>query len=64
MGTSVDFASGAIDPTHVAPLQSNMGSLMNILPVCFYSHPKDFAIQEELAEIFIVQCNFTGDMEA
>jgi len=30
----------------------------------FKSYPKDFAIREKLAEIFIVQCDFTGKMEA
>jgi len=29
----------------------------------FQSHPKDFAIRENLAEIFIVQCDLTGKME-
>jgi len=30
----------------------------------FESHPKDFAIRKKLAEIFIVQCDCTGKMEA
>jgi len=25
-----------------------------------YSHPKDFAVRQKLAEIFIFQCDFTG----
>jgi len=27
-----------------------------------YSHQKDFAVRQKLAEIFIVQCDFTGKM--
>jgi len=30
----------------------------------FQSHPKDFGLRKILADIFIIQCNFTGKLEA
>jgi len=36
------------------------GKFNEALKKLFQSHPKDFAVQQKLAEIFIFQCYFTG----
>jgi len=55
-------------PVKIALINSNMlnfmTSLMKILKKSFQRHSKHFVIQGEQAEMFIVQCDFTGNMEA
>jgi len=38
------------------------GKFNEDLKKLFWSHLKDFAVRQKLAEIFIVQCDFTGKM--
>ena len=55
-------------PVKIALINSNMlnfmTNLMKILRKSFQRHSKYFAIQVEQAEMFIVQCDFTGNMKA
>jgi len=55
-GTKIWF--GPRSDTHVALLQSNTGRFTKISKKLFQSHPKDFAVRQKLAEIFVVQCDF------
>jgi len=57
MGPKVDFCPRS--STHIALLPSKDGKFNEGLNKLFYSHQKDFVVRQKLAEIFIVQCDFT-----
>jgi len=59
MGPKVDFAPGAIRMVLAA---IKHGKFNEDLKKLFLSHPEDFAVWQKMAEIFIVQCDFTGKM--
>jgi len=61
MGPTID-----LDPDKFYKYCFDAIKMINLMKISkkIKSHPKDFAIRQKLVQISIVQCDFTGKMDA